>query len=230
MIKYILAIILLYASTCLAGLGIGVTPWPGPGTHGGVAVPASCSSGSCIDTFIGVDNTLLATHDPNWVSYQAGKPVGNLKIVSGKLQATAWTDGSALYSTSTSDTSSIYVVPSGTTAIPRAVFVRATAGSVEGYLVLLRVSDASNWLQMRVYKNGSYLAETSTFTQSLSSAYTLKITASGQSPTTVKAYIDGVEKVSVVDSTSPILAGNPGFYVESGSFGSGADIETWTDY
>lgn len=208
-----LAAALFAAQPCYAVVMVG---------FGQSAAPAGYS-----DSFTGADDTLLSAHDANWVSLSAGRPVGNFKLSSNRCIATAWTSAGALYSASTSDTSRITVVGNAN-PIFRDVHVRATSNSTTGYSCTLRGISEGNWTELRILKNGDYLG-TGTISQALNSTYEMKIVASGSSTTTVTCYINGVASSTATDSSSPILSGNPGFSVDSGSYNAGSDFDNWSD-
>jgi len=228
MIKRILFLIILtlFSSESCLGFGIGTVGVLGSG------VVAATSSGN-IDDFTGTQAP-LATHDANWTASALG--ITNLETSgSGALRLTGtYRSGSAYYAASTSDTS-VITVNSGVTDgyfQPR-VCVRMSS-TEDGYCFALMEVGSGDWTDIAVYKNGStlcYLAGTYT----TSTTHELKIMASGTSPVTIDAYVDGtdVTSSSCSDSTSPLPPGrNPGVAMYGASAGGYALnlVNDWRDY
>lgn len=88
MIKYIIALLLL-ASQCCAGVGIGVTPWPGPGQN----IPAGAATTYYLGYLDEVETTSTPSGTPNsstTITADNGTRLRKITIPAGATVKTIW--------------------------------------------------------------------------------------------------------------------------------------------
>jgi hypothetical protein len=164
------------------------------------------------DSFDRPDNTNISDKAPMGLSYT--EVAGDFQIVSGKLKAVGLNNHLA----------TLDIVPNSPDYSVRAI-VATTTGETSGIGLMLRYIDADNFYYARISTFGQTLriykrvAGTDTQLGSYSGGYvgatdyTLTFEAVG---TALKAYVNGVERVSVTDSDLT-AAGKAGFWTDYGN-------------
>ena len=185
-------------------------------------------SGSCVDNFTGASGTSLATYNPAWVqvtgSGTAHTTGSDSAEIAGSYSAIYY------YSGSTSNISQIVVAPSSATrSYEKMACVRSSSG-VDGYCVGFSAVSSGNYTACYVMKSYTYLASGSCGTVSATASHTLRLVASGTSPVALTVYVDGVQKATVTDSSSPYASGRPGFGIQGDGTPADSDVSEWQDY
>jgi hypothetical protein len=185
-------------------------------------------SGSCVDNFTGASGTSLATYNPAWVqvtgSGTAHTTGSDSAEIAGSYSAIYY------YSGSTSNISQIVVAPSSATrSYEKMACVRSSSG-VDGYCVGFSAVSSGNYTACYVMKSYTYLASGSCGTVSATASHTLRLVASGTSPVALTVYVDGVQKATVTDSSSPYASGSPGFGIQGDGTPADSNVTEWQDY
>jgi len=184
------------------------------------------------DSFTGVDDTALATHDANWGDVTATYVVANMKINSGLAKvASTSASGGGRYTTSTRDESQIVFKGLDAYYNGRYVTIRSD-GTNMGYAAYLGTQNALNFGRAGLNKNGVFVDYfTTTLNVPWGSDHTVRLWVSGSGASTViHLDVDGTERGSGIADASPLSAGNPGF----ASFDNGTNLtrcifDDWTD-
>lgn len=193
------------------------------------------------DDFTGTCGDALDTHDVNWEG--AGGAVLNTDIyltdsagatstdAADRLGVNAWRDKGGMYASSSEDSSELLII--GVASAPsdnlfRGPAVRMTT-SIAGYALRMKTVVDNNYTIAEVTKNGGWISGAGVvISEDWSVDHTLKLTASGTTTVTLTLYIDDVEVHSFDDSSSPVAAGSPGFWI-SNQTGNLATVDSWTD-
>lgn len=187
------------------------------------------SSTGISDLFTGVDGTLLATHNPAWGNMGATYLVSNVSIASNQARGAVYIFSGARHTTSSSDISQFVAKSYTTTGTQKRPHVRASSTS-RGYSFKMGNPSGLNFRNIEIEKDGAYFKECAMPDKICTSDHTLKITASGTSSVTITAYVDGEQMCQAVDSSSPIMSGNPGFSILGDGVPAGNNIDDWQDY
>jgi hypothetical protein len=198
--------------------------------YGATPYSSNCptGSGSCVDNFTGTSGTSLATYNPAWVqvtgSGTAHTTGSDSAEIAGSYSAIYYYSGSA------SNISQIVVAPSSTTrSYEKMACVRSSSG-VDGYCVGFSAVSNGNYTACYVMKSYTYLASGSCGTVSATASHTLRLVASGTSPVALTVYVDGVQKATVTDSSSPYASGSPGFGIQGDGTPADSNVTEWQDY
>lgn len=190
----------------------------------------------------------LATHNSAWQTAATAFPVGGqpttgLNCVTGGYVQIAdnYTVGGAMYSTSTSDISQISRIsglgaPDGNWG----PCVRAS-GTNYGYFLRLDGYDTGYYPMVRITKDdGSGTSYTTNLCSKdditpvdATATITLRLVASGTSPVTFQAYINGTEVTSwtegAASDSSPNTGTHPGFIANVFSGVANISLDNWQD-
>jgi len=200
-------------------------------------VVATCTSSAAAstysETFNGIDGTLLSTFS-NWSSINATFVETNFKISGNALTPTAaYAKAGGFHSASTSDISQIVFKGQSAADIARYLTVRTNTDSI-GYAIQLGYPSVTDWRQISFFKNGIQIGTSQTISPTMPFAtdHTFRLVASGTDPVTLSVYIDGsvTAAATMIDSTSPIASGHPGFYINTGSSTTNEFFDSWQDY
>jgi hypothetical protein len=186
-------------------------------------------SGSCFDVFAGASGTALPAYNSKWVLVAGTNSISTTGVDSAQISGTAY--AVFYYNASTSDTSQITAAPSSTTYnYEKLACVRVSAG-IPGYCVGFSAASSGNYTACYVMKNFKYLGNGSCGTISATVSHTLGLVASGTSPVSLTVYVDGVQKGTVSDSSSPTntIAGS-GFGLEGDGTPADSTVNEWQDY
>ena len=183
MIKYLIAFLLI-ASPCLAGMGIGGFPQPGPG------VVVGANGAAYTDDFNRADENPIGSP---WVAVSTG----TIRLTNNALGTTTNTEELAHHNGSLANnqyaTVKILGAVNGSGVGVRMDSARSNDAR-KGYT--LSVHDGS-LLVLRKWLDGSFL-NLRTYEVSAASGDILRIEANG---TSIKGFYNGVERISVTDST-----------------------------
>jgi hypothetical protein len=185
-------------------------------------------SGSCFDNFTGSAGSALPAYNSQWILaggtnaiYTTGT---NSAQVSGSASAVYY------YSASTSDTAQITLSPSSTTiGYEKLACVRVSSG-IAGYCVGFSAVSGGNYSACYVMKNFKYLGGGSCGTISATAIHTLRLVASGTSPVSLTIYVDGIQKGTVTDSSSPYTVAGSGFGLQGDGTPADSTVNEWQDY
>ncbi len=186
------------------------------------------------DNFTDSDETTLPTHDSKWVDVDSTYDAASVWTKSNLAESiAAWNDGGALYNDGQPDDqmSQVKCVGNASISDPGTIrlLARATKDSTRGYVVYFDTVSGGNFTSLTLLKDTTWKAAQSGLSYSVSSDHTFKISATGQSTTTVKVFVDSNEHISFADSSSPILSGLPGFYLLGRAAILHSRIDDWTD-
>jgi hypothetical protein len=185
-------------------------------------------SGSCFDNFTGPAGTALPAYNSSWV--MAGGVNSAYTTGSNSAQVSGSASSVYYYTGSTSDTAQITLAPSSTTiGYEKLACVRVSSG-IGGYCVGFSAVSSGNYSACYVMKNFRYLGGASCGTVSATASHTLTLVASGTSPVSLTVYVDGVQKGTVTDSSSPYTVTGSGFGLQGDGTPSDSTVNEWQDY
>lgn len=196
--------------------------------HGKRASAGCSASGSASDTFAGSASTPLATHSACWTTANAtaGWVVTNL-VLSGSNTvqlSSAFAQGGAIYSSSTSDISQAVYKAFSDYSHFKAACVRITPGTHSGYCF-----NEQSTTSGVVTKDGGFGTGMS-FTLPSGSDHTIKISATGTSSVIISVTVDGGVPQNWTDASSPLPAGHPGIEMQGNGTISFSQLGTWQDH
>ena len=194
--------------------------------------PAAPSGNS--DTFTDSDDTLLATHNSNWVDIGSPYVASQCEVISNAIRVVSdYPHCGVMYNTSSSDVSQIVVKAYTDQTVEKGPCVRAGNGAGDqlmGYCAYLLNASGGNWTEATIYKSGSYLGAFTALSYAQASDHTLKLTASGTSTVTLELFVDGASLGTKTDATSPHTSGKPAFRTRGNVVASQSDVDSWQDY
>jgi len=192
---------------------------------------AALSTGNS-DSFTGTDDTLLATHDSNWVNANSTYTVAGFELYSNTVRPVGSYDtAGARYNISTSDISqAVYKGGRSGDQTTSYAAVRMNGTSL-GYSCIFSGASGGNWTIVDVQKDGNWVAQAITGgTWAQSADHTMRVRASGTGGTvTVYCSVDGGSEGSYADSTAPYTTGLPGLVGYADGTMINATFDDWTD-
>ena len=209
MIKYLIAFLLI-ASTCIAGMGIGGFPQPGPGVVVGAVITEPYYS----DDFNRANGNLTTP----WVSNTV-RPIP--QILSEKLYSTNNT-GVGIYGSMPSDTYKVCAVIVTASTTQGGPVVRASTTAYTQYDFF--PSSASNIRLRRTVAASSTILQDTPMTMNDGDKVCLHV--SGASPVILTGYVNGSQVVQYEDSSASRLSSgsNVGVMIYSGN------VDDWSAY
>jgi len=186
------------------------------------------------DSFTNSDGTTLPSHDANWADQDAAYAAADLTIQSNRARPPTWGNGAgAGYSNGQpADQDSYALFPYGAAAeTKRFVSVRSIGtGNGRGYTASWHSFDATNYIGLKVEKDGTWLAQTLGLTYPIINDHTIGITARDNGANVdLVAYVDTVSTVTYTDTTSVFTDGVPGIGCIATGIPTDSEFDDWTD-